>query len=586
MPESLASTANSPGQNAEASFEGIVQFLLDPATYPENTGPVTLCETHISCVFLTSRYAYKLKKPVQFQFVDFRDHEARHRACEDEVRLNRRLAGDVYLGVVPILRDADGKLRLGASGAARPSPQPSPPRGEGALKRQVVDWLVQMRRLPQDRMLDTLIENRRVRPADVERFSGVLVSFYRQARPLEMEPAKYRAEIERHVRANRAELLDLRHHLPAPTVRRVHTAQLLLLTALPEVLENRASEGRVIEGHGDLRPEHICLEEEPVVFDCLEFSAELRRLDVVDELGFLAMECDYLGGGFVGRAVLEAYQQASGDRPQERLLCFYQSYRACVRAKVAALRAEQLAGAAADTARDTAWQYLQLADGYARRLAAPFVLVTRGLSGSGKTTVARRLAEMLGAMRLGTDDVRREMPEQGSDSPPPFGQRPGEGSLTADRPSPQPSPRRGEGELGASAATATYAEGRYSPAARAAVYEELCRRASELLEHRESVILDGTFLSAQWLERAGAMAKGQGAHCLVIDCHCPDEVAKQRMAARAADDKNLSEALPEHRRRQAEELEAIPEGLVAVDLDTSGDVPDHQLAPLLRQLVE
>ncbi len=408
----------------DGRYDEVVRLLSDAASYPERTSGVLLRETHISCVFLTDRHAYKLKKPVAFEFLDFRSLESRRRACEEEVRLNRRLARDVYLGVVPITRNAEGRLRLDAE----PTAEGASPSGTVA-----VDWLVKMRRLPDDRMLDQLIQSGRLEEAQIDGLATKLIAFYRQAPPLAIEPDRYRAEIECHLRANRAELLAAEHRLPAATVRRVHTAQLLLLAAMPEMLDARVRDGRVIDGHGDLRPEHVCLTDEPVVFDCLEFSPELRHLDVLDELGFFAMECDFLEAPQVGERVLERYCQETGDRPPDPLRWFYQSYRACVRAKVAALRARQVAGSAAVGGRDHALRYLTLADGYARRVAPPFVIIVRGPSGSGKTTLAALLAEGLAVARLGTDDVRREM----------FGQSVGGGGSVRTRGLPPRGPRRG-----------------------------------------------------------------------------------------------------------------------------------------------
>jgi predicted kinase len=398
--------------------------------------------------------------------------------------------------------------------------------------------------------LDQLIESGCLRPADIERLAAMLVKFYSEAPPLLLEPQRHRTEIERHVRANQAELLAAQHGLPAAMVRRVHTAQLLFLTVQREAIDARVCDGRVVDGHGDLRPEHVCLGQVPVVFDCLEFSPELRRIDVLDELGFFAMECDFLGAGFVGCRVLDAYLRVSGDAPPELLLPFYQSYRACVRAKVAVLRAKQLGGAAAQAMRENARRYLELADQYARRLAEPFVIVTRGLSGSGKTTLASRLGESLGVSRIGTDDLRSE----------------------AVAPSPEP---------------VEYGQGRYRPAARAAVYDELLRRAGLMLARGESVVLDGTFLSAQRLRRVADLAQTHGARCLVLTCHCSAETAVARIAERQAKGQDKSEARPVHRREQEAELEAVPSDMSAVEVDTSGalndDVIAQSLRPLLRQ---
>jgi aminoglycoside phosphotransferase family enzyme/predicted kinase len=515
-------------RQVEASFEDVGRFLSWPRAYPERTARVTVRETHISRVFLTDRFAYKLKKPVQFEFVDFSTIELRRRACEEEVRLNRRLAKQVYLGILPITRGPGGMLRLGGDGPA-------------------VDWVVKMRRLPEDRMLDQLIESGRLRPKDVDRLATVLAAYYHRAPPLVLQPERYRAELQRHVVANSDELRSAKHALPGSLVKRVHTAQHLFLRSSAELLDARVCDGRIIDGHGDLRPEHVCLDGTPVVFDCLEFSPELRRLDVLDELCFFAMECELLGADWVGQRVLEAYFAQSGDRPPQRLQWFYRCYRACVRAKVAALRSHQLEGREADDAAALAAAYLALADKYAMFLARPFVVVVRGLVGSGKTTVASRLADSLGVARLGTDDVRRDL-------------------------------------FGASREPAAFNSGVYSPAIRARVYDELFARCERLLADGESGVLDGTFLRANDLEEAGRVTECHGACLLIVTCRCETNVARERIAARIAEGANSSEARPDFLEQQIAAFEPVPMNTAARELDTTHGLRSDGFSALFKCL--
>ena len=309
-----------PGQ----STEDIVDFLRRPAIYPDRTDDVHVIETHISWIFLTDRFAYKLKKPVHFEFVDFSTVIARRKACEEEVRLNRRLAADVYLKVMPVTIGARGQLVLG---------------GEGTP----VDWVVTMRRLPAEVTLERLASESRLTREHVNLIATTIADFYTQAAPLIVVPDQYRAAIERHVRANAAELARMEYSVDEAQVRRIHAAQLRFLRLRQSLFDERAIDGRIVEGHGDLRPEHIYLEgNRPLIIDCVEFSPELRRLDVADELSFLAMECDRLGIGWVGSQVIDFYRRRSGDSLPDSLVAFYKAYRACVRAKVAGLRAHQL----------------------------------------------------------------------------------------------------------------------------------------------------------------------------------------------------------------------------------------------------
>lgn len=495
----------------------LLDWLGQPAHYPELPGEVHLVETHISWVFLTDRHAYKLKKPVRFDFLDFSTPERRRQACEEEVRLNRRLAGNVYLGVVALVRDRHGALHLG---------------GEG----EPLDWLVKMRRLPADRSLDQMILGGSLQPADVERVAAMLARFYQQASPVMLRAEDYLAAIVRHAEANRQELLAPAHGLADEAVRRSYAAQLRYLRLRRGVLEDRVCDGRIVDGHGDLRPEHIYLAPEPLAIDCIEFNREFRLIDVADELAFLAMECEALGAAWVGDALLAAYRRASGDAPADDLIAFYKCYRACVRAKVAAIRCEQLTAEALRSSREQAERYLRLAGRYAAQLGPPLLLVFRGLMGSGKSTLAAAVAAALGAEHLSTDEVRREL-------------------------------------LGASAAPAEFGGGHYAPETRQAVYAELHRRAAAHLAAGVPVALDGTYLETTTLTQALGLAAPSRALPLVISCNCPRETALERIALRQAAGGSASEARPDLYEQQRAAAQALPEGAHALDVDTTAALP-------------
>ncbi len=289
-------------------------FLRRPSAYPEGTRSVEVVQTHLSLLFLTDTRAYKLKRPVRLDVLDLRTVEARRRNCLEEVRLNRRLAPDVYLGVVPLVHSPLG-LSLGGHGEA-------------------LDWLVVMRRLPAERMLDRRIREGRLKDADVRRVARHLARFYRDAPPAEDGPA-YRRRLEREVARDAAALSAPRYGLRRSLVEGVTCALREALTDQGPLLAARAGGGHVVEGHGDLRPEHVCLERAPVVIDCLEFSRELRIVDALDELSFLALECERLGAPEVGPLLLGEYARLTGDPAPSGLVELYQAFRACRRAKIA-----------------------------------------------------------------------------------------------------------------------------------------------------------------------------------------------------------------------------------------------------------
>lgn len=301
---------------SEVTLESKVAFLRQPTSYPETSYRVEAIETHMSWVFLTDGCAYKMKKPVCHDFLDFRTADARRHYCEEELRLNRRLAPEVYLGVVALALDAAGRLQLGGDGTA-------------------VEWLVKMRRLPTRHMLDYEILHGTASREDIRRIAARLADFYRSSTPYCIDPAEYRSRFLRQIDSNLQELSLPAYQLTLAQVSQICEAQRTVVQKMADMLDDRVQAGRIVEGHGDLRPEHICLRPELAIIDCLEFSRDLRAVDAVDELSFLALECERLEAADLGIALLRDYQEISGDRPATALVHFYQSYRASMRAIIA-----------------------------------------------------------------------------------------------------------------------------------------------------------------------------------------------------------------------------------------------------------
>jgi aminoglycoside phosphotransferase family enzyme len=303
-------------RSGNCSIEEKVAFLRRPASYPQCAGQVEIIQTHMSWVFLTDKHAFKLKKPVRNEYLDFSTPEARRLNCSREVRFNRRLARDVYLGIVPLTFNKNRNLQLGGRG-------------------QRVDSLVLMRRLPASRMLDHLIRSGAVSEKDIANLASYLATFYKNLAPASITCPQYRkclaADLERAGR----ELGAGAYGLPAGLVQPLIQSQLEFLQRNGGLFDDRIRAGKIIEGHGDLRPEHVCLEESPVVIDCLEFRRSLRMLDAASELTFLALECERLGAPVAGEIIFRRYEEETGDRPPRRLLAFYKVYHACIRAKIA-----------------------------------------------------------------------------------------------------------------------------------------------------------------------------------------------------------------------------------------------------------
>ena len=311
---STVSHIDSPGKVTLADKVG---FLRCPASYTPAPARVTAIETHLAWVFLAGKFAFKLKKPVRQDVLDYHTRAARRRACLAEVRLNRRLAAHVYLGVTPLVRTTGGRLSLDGSGTP-------------------VDWLVRMRRLNARDMLDRRIEAGFVGPEELGPAADLLARFYRSASPVPTTPSDVIDRLRRTIETTREDMMSPLYGLPEGIVSRLADRQLAFLDERPALLRARSRDGRIVEGHGDLKPEHFYLGSPPAVIDCLEFSRQLRVLDPAEDLSLLSVECERLGHPEVAAFFFARYSEQTGDRPPPDLLAFYRSVRALIRAKLSA----------------------------------------------------------------------------------------------------------------------------------------------------------------------------------------------------------------------------------------------------------
>jgi aminoglycoside phosphotransferase family enzyme len=319
------------------------------ATYPEAPSAVAAIETHFAWIFLAGDYAYKLKKPLRNALTDLSTLEARRMSCLQDLPLNRRLASDVYLDVVPLARAADGALRIAGDGV-------------------VVEWLIRMRRLPAALMLDRAIAAGTASPEALISVGAMLARFYLDQPRVEFEPDAYVERIAGQIRADRQALFAPELQLDERHVQCTLDATWSAFATSENELADRAREHRIVEGHGDLRPEHICLSEPPCVIDALELSRDLRVLDPAEELAFLCLECARAGGAQAGWRVVESYRRESLDPVTDRLLNFYQSRRAIVRAKLMAWHLCDRSVMNLGPWRELAEEYLALAQHYARQV--------------------------------------------------------------------------------------------------------------------------------------------------------------------------------------------------------------------------
>jgi aminoglycoside phosphotransferase family enzyme len=299
----------------EPTLAAKVEFLSRPETYSHTVDELIRRETHMSWVFLVGDRVYKLKKPVRFPYLDFSTLARREAACRAEFSLNRRLAPDVYIAVIPIIASPQG-LSLG---------------GEG----HVVDWLVVMRRLDDRWALEQIVREGRLETLQLDRLIIALVRFYRQARPALLSPGAHLAAWSRNLTLNSRVLLDPNFDLPPGLIRRIERTQRRFLAERRNILLARVRRHRIVDGHGDLRPEHIWLDHQVRIIDCLEFNASLRAVDPLDEIAFLTLECERLGAAWAGQYVRKGIERGLREGSPPELFHFYRSYRATLRARLA-----------------------------------------------------------------------------------------------------------------------------------------------------------------------------------------------------------------------------------------------------------
>lgn len=331
------------------TIEDKVAFLASRHAYADAGGVVHVKETHMSWVFLTHRHAYKLKKPVRYGPLDYASVAARRRNCAREVRLNRRLAPDVYLGKLALTLDDVGDLHLGGPG-------------------RTVDWLVKMRRLAANRTLEHAINGHMLRPNDIDAVATRLGAFYRETRRISVSPEGYCRALEAQVVESHRQLSRAVFALDRDAIDELAAAQMTLMERRRDLFAERARSGRIVEGHGDLRPEHIYLYETPIIVDCLEFDRRLRTVDPASELAFLAMECDRLGAAFVEVRLFKAYRRETQDDPSRQLISAYKFLHAYLRAKIAISHLDDVQIRQPLKWKRRTRQYLELAGQYADAL--------------------------------------------------------------------------------------------------------------------------------------------------------------------------------------------------------------------------
>jgi uncharacterized protein len=303
-----------PSNADGVSLDEKVAFLSRTTSYASPVRHVIRLETHMSWVFLAGEEVYKLKKPVRFPYLDFSTLARREAACRAELTLNRRLAPDVYKAVTPILRSPHG-LAIGGPG-------------------EIVDWLVVMRRLDRHQTLEHALETGRLATWQLDRLVSALAAFYRHAEAIFVSRETHLCGWYRSLAYNKSVLLNPRLGLPAGLVRRVDRAQRRFIAERTVLIADRVRHRRIVDGHGDLRPEHIWLGDPVRIIDCLEFNRSLRAVDPFDEIAFLCIECERLGCAWAGEYIKRRARLTLPDGLSAELFTFYRCHRATLRARL------------------------------------------------------------------------------------------------------------------------------------------------------------------------------------------------------------------------------------------------------------
>ena len=532
----LLRSAPTRSQSAPDAAPPLFAALANPACYPHPVAGVRVLETHISWVLLTGEYAYKIKKPVNLGFLDFSTLGLRRHYCEEELRLNRRLAPELYLGLVEI----------------RGTPQAPRVGGDGP----VLEYAVRMREFPQASLASRVLARGAFDAPEVDALAGVIAEFHARA-PL----ARAHESFGTPEAVLSAALQNFDQMLPlakdAPDDRALRALRRWTereFASRRGAFATRKQLGFVRECHGDLHLGNIVmLDGRPVPFDCIEFNDNLRWIDVMNEAAFLAMDLEDRGRGDLRWRFLNRYLEATGDYAGLAVLPFYLVYRALVRAKVHLLRSRQPGLRRTEKARlARAFQdYLRLAG----RLAAPqrvALILAHGPSGSGKTTLTQPLVEALGAVRMRSDLERKRL----------------------------------HGLAPLSSSGSGVAGGIYTVEATAALYRRLGELAQDALRAGFSVVVDAAFLGRPERDAFRAIAEGLDAPFLILDFHAPQEVLHARVAERLARADDASEAGFAVLERQLATREPLTpaEMAAAYAVDATGPVSREMWRPLVERL--
>jgi uncharacterized protein len=502
----------------------LVQAMLDPEFYPKPPTKVTHLETHISHLFFVGDLVYKIKKAAHYSFLDYSTLAKRRHFLQEELRLNRRLAPSVYLGVLPICQDETG-WRLG--GWLEPA-----------------EYTLVMRRLSEKRMLPFLLATGQVTKAMIEALADLIARFHEQAdRGARIGAERYLQVVEQQWNENITDLAPfIRGSREGEIYAAIQTFGKEFLARHGELLMRRARDGWIRDVHGDLHCEHINFAPEGIqIFDCIDFSPRLRRCDLASEIAFLLMDLQARGGAVWIQPFLKRYQAAIPDPDLPVLLPFGKSYRALVRAKVHALRLGRW--------NDESASYFRLAGQLTWDARKPFLVLVCGLTGSGKSTLSRELGERTGLPVINSDVVRKSITGKSG---------------------------RQDVELN---------QGIYTPLMNEMTYTDMLRQAEKQIERGNGAIVDATFVRRAQRDKFARLAEKHHIPLALIHCSASDSATEKRLARRAAKGQDVSDGSWQIYVEQKSVAEAPEEFLPSSVLTLNTEAPIDRLAQTAEQFL-
>ncbi|HPX62352.1 MAG TPA: AAA family ATPase [Deltaproteobacteria bacterium] len=470
-----------------------LKYLMKPDAYPDPTNNVELVQTHVSWIFLTDSKAYKVKKPVDYGFLNFSTIDRRRFYCNEEVRLNQRLCPDVYERVVEINK-VDGVATINGDGP-------------------VIDYAVQMKRLPRDRMMNHLLDSGIVSNDDMREIAHIIARFHNTT--LTSPAISAYGEPDR-IMFNWAENFEQSEAFAdstLPSLERQFIQKWVtnFVASNHNLFQQRIAEGHIRECDGDIHLENICMTDGRIyIFDCIEFNERFRCCDTASDIAFLLMDLDYHGHRDMSEVVANTYLETSGDHQMLQLLDFYKVYRAFVRGKVESLKAFEngMDVDEKERANIRARKYFRLARGYIeRRRLNTFLLITCGLTGCGKSTLADQLSFELGINVFNSDMTRKHL----------------------------------AGITPQSSAANSFGQGLYTNTATRKTYSALAQYAQKELRSDRPVIIDASFGDRKQRVLFRSIAKKLEAAFWIIHLLCNDTENRRRLTERAMSGSHVSD---------------------------------------------